>query len=200
MTVRTQRPVTKIVAPKFTPPNMAVIISVSWMIWMRWMEAASSQERKCSQRGRGTLTHYRGPRTPLPEKGKEKRDICVNSLEGLLTLLKYLDLCQQISNNLKINYLFLVNRRVNTKDKLREANLFQSFVYPNISWPMEEGDPSGRPLLAESKKRVKSDVHLSFRELSLIHWFLLSSLSKHPFHTFFCAKIYLYHKAGWITC
>lgn len=42
-------------------------------------------------------------------------------------LLKYFDLCQQISNNLKINYLFVVNRRVNTKDKLREASLFSVF-------------------------------------------------------------------------
>lgn len=98
-----------------------------------------------------------------------------------------------------MNGLFVINRKVYMRDKLREANLFSASYSSKSVRPMEEGHPSGRPLLAVCKKRVKSDIHLSYRELSLIHWFLLSSLSKHSFHTFFfCAKIYLYHKAVWI--
>lgn len=92
-----------------------------------------------------------------------------------------------------MNGLFVINRKVYMRDKLREANLFSASYSSKSVRPMEEGHPSGRPLLAVCKKRVKSDIHLSYRELSLIHWFLLSSLSKHSFHTFFflCQDLFI---------
>lgn len=128
-------------------------------------------------------------------EGEKGRSINVNSVEDILLSFNYLDSCQPISN-LKISYRFVVNRGVCIKDELRDTHLF-SVGYSNICLKMEI---LVEDLLAVCRRRVKSDICLFFGEQSLIHWFLLSSLSKHSFHTFFGAKIYLYHKTGWISC
>lgn len=117
----------------------------------------------------------------------------MNSVEDILLSFNYLDSCQQISN-LKISYRFVVNRGVCIKDELRDI-CFLSVTHSNICLKREI---MVEDLLAGCRRRVKSGICLFFREQSLIHRFLLSSLSKHSFHTFCGAKIYLYHKTGWI--
>lgn len=87
-----------------------------------------------------------------------------------------------------------------TRDKLREANLF-SVVYSSkylLSRKREllVEDPCW--LYAKKKKKVKSDILLSFRELSLIHWFLLSLTQQNiHFTPFFVPRfIYITRHAG----